>query len=60
MVQSHGLQVITCLNGRSERTRMLAHDTQIAEVLAYEVWSAPATRGYRSSCRKAPWAPLSS
>src|SRR5687767_2198294 len=36
VVQSHGLRVITCLKGRSERTRMLAHDAQVAEVPTYE------------------------
>jgi len=33
---SHGLQVITCLQGRSERTRSLAQRANIAEVPSYK------------------------
>lgn len=36
VLQSHGLRVLTCLKGRSERTRMLAHEAQIEAVLTYE------------------------
>jgi 3-hydroxyisobutyrate dehydrogenase-like beta-hydroxyacid dehydrogenase len=36
VLQSHGLRVLTCLKGRSERTRMLAREAQIEEVPTYE------------------------
>jgi 3-hydroxyisobutyrate dehydrogenase-like beta-hydroxyacid dehydrogenase len=36
VLQSHGLRVLTCLKGRSERTRMLAREAQIADVPTYE------------------------
>jgi 3-hydroxyisobutyrate dehydrogenase-like beta-hydroxyacid dehydrogenase len=36
VLQSHGLRVTTCLKGRSERTRMLAHEAQIEAVSTYE------------------------
>jgi 3-hydroxyisobutyrate dehydrogenase-like beta-hydroxyacid dehydrogenase len=36
VVQSHGLRVLTCLKGRSERTRMLAREAQIDVVPTYE------------------------
>jgi hypothetical protein len=46
-LQSHGLRVTTCLQeGRSERTRMLAHEAQIAVVPTYEdLGGAGARRG---------------
>jgi 3-hydroxyisobutyrate dehydrogenase-like beta-hydroxyacid dehydrogenase len=36
VLQSHGLRVLTCLKGRSERTRMLAREAQIDSVPSYE------------------------
>jgi 3-hydroxyisobutyrate dehydrogenase-like beta-hydroxyacid dehydrogenase len=36
VVQSHGLRVLTCLKGRSERTRMLAREANIDDVPSYE------------------------
>jgi 3-hydroxyisobutyrate dehydrogenase-like beta-hydroxyacid dehydrogenase len=36
VLQSHGLRVLTCLKGRSERTRMLAREAQIEAVPTYE------------------------
>jgi 3-hydroxyisobutyrate dehydrogenase-like beta-hydroxyacid dehydrogenase len=35
VLQSHGLRVLTCLKGRSERTRMLAREAQIEDVPNY-------------------------
>src|SRR4029450_7136335 len=32
----HGMRVVTCLQGRSERTRMLSRQAGIAEVPTYE------------------------
>jgi hypothetical protein len=32
VLQSHGLRILTCLKGRSERTRMLAREAQIDDV----------------------------
>jgi 3-hydroxyisobutyrate dehydrogenase-like beta-hydroxyacid dehydrogenase len=39
---SHGLQVITCLQGRSERTRSLAGRANITDVLSYQALVAQA------------------
>jgi len=36
VLQSHGLRVLTCLKGRSERTRMLAREAHIDDVPTYE------------------------
>ena len=36
VLQSHGLRVLTCLKGRSERTHMLAREAQIEAVPTYE------------------------
>jgi 3-hydroxyisobutyrate dehydrogenase-like beta-hydroxyacid dehydrogenase len=36
VLQSHGVRVLTCLKGRSERTRMLAREAQIDDVPTYE------------------------
>jgi hypothetical protein len=36
VLQSHGLRMLTCLKGRSERTRMLAREAQIDDVPTYE------------------------
>jgi 3-hydroxyisobutyrate dehydrogenase-like beta-hydroxyacid dehydrogenase len=36
VLQSHGLRVLTCLKGRSERTRMLAREAQIEAAPTYE------------------------
>jgi 3-hydroxyisobutyrate dehydrogenase-like beta-hydroxyacid dehydrogenase len=36
VLQSHGLRVLTCLKGRSERTHMLAREAQIDAVPTYE------------------------
>jgi 3-hydroxyisobutyrate dehydrogenase-like beta-hydroxyacid dehydrogenase len=36
VLQSHGIRVLTCLKGRSERTRMLAHEAQIEAAPTYE------------------------
>jgi 3-hydroxyisobutyrate dehydrogenase-like beta-hydroxyacid dehydrogenase len=35
VLQSHGIRVLTCLQGRSERTRMLAREAQIEAVPTY-------------------------
>jgi hypothetical protein len=32
VLQSHGIRVLTCLKGRSERTRMLAREAKIDDV----------------------------
>jgi 3-hydroxyisobutyrate dehydrogenase-like beta-hydroxyacid dehydrogenase len=37
VLQSHGLGILTCLKGRSERTCMLAREAQIEAVPTYEV-----------------------
>jgi 3-hydroxyisobutyrate dehydrogenase-like beta-hydroxyacid dehydrogenase len=37
VLQSHGVRVLTCLKGRSERTHMLAREAQIDDVPTYEV-----------------------
>ena len=36
VLQSHGLRVLTCLKGRSERTHMLAREARIEAVPTYE------------------------
>ena len=36
VLQSHGVRVLTCLKGRSERTRMLAREAQIDDLPTYE------------------------
>jgi 3-hydroxyisobutyrate dehydrogenase-like beta-hydroxyacid dehydrogenase len=36
VLQTHGLRVLTCLKGRSQRTRMLAQKAGIADVPTYE------------------------
>ena len=36
VLRGHGLRVLTCLKGRSERTRMLAREAQIEAVPTYE------------------------
>jgi 3-hydroxyisobutyrate dehydrogenase-like beta-hydroxyacid dehydrogenase len=36
VLQTHGLRVLTCLKGRSERTRMLARKANIGDVPTYE------------------------
>jgi 3-hydroxyisobutyrate dehydrogenase-like beta-hydroxyacid dehydrogenase len=36
VLQNHGLRVLTCLKGRSERTRMLAREAQVEAVPTYE------------------------
>jgi 3-hydroxyisobutyrate dehydrogenase-like beta-hydroxyacid dehydrogenase len=36
VLHSHGLRVLTCLKGRSERTRMLAREAQVEAVPTYE------------------------
>jgi 3-hydroxyisobutyrate dehydrogenase-like beta-hydroxyacid dehydrogenase len=36
VLQAHGLRLLTCLKGRSQRTRMLAQKAGIADVPTYE------------------------